>query len=50
MSNRTKANYEEYYDIIEPIDSGAYGHVYKGREKTTKELRAIKVISLFFIK
>ena len=46
MSNRTKENYEEYYEIIKIIDSGAYGHVYSGREKTTKELRAIKVISL----
>jgi len=46
MSNRTKKNYKEYYEIVEIIDSGAYGHVYSGREKKTKELRAIKVISL----
>ena len=46
MSDRTKKNYEEYYEIIKLIDSGAYGYVYKGREKETKELRAIKVISL----
>ena len=46
MSDRTKTNYEEYYEKIKLIDSGVYGHVYKGREKSTKELRAIKVISL----
>jgi len=46
MSDRTNVNYEEYYEIIKLIDSGAYGYVYKGREKETKELRAIKVISL----
>jgi serine/threonine-protein kinase ULK/ATG1 len=46
MSDRTNKDYKEYYEIIEPIDSGAYGHVYKGRDKVTKELRAIKVISL----
>ena len=50
MSDRIKTNYEEYYEIIKLIDSGAYGHVYKGREKSTKELRAIKVISLEKIK
>ena len=50
MSDRIKTNYKEYYEIIEPIDSGAYGYVYKGREKSTKELRAIKVISLEKIK
>ena len=46
MSDRIKKNYKEYYEIIELIDSGEYGYVYKGREKSTKELRAIKVISL----
>jgi len=44
--DRTNKNYEEYYEIIKIIDSGAYGNVYEGREKETKELRAIKVISL----
>ena len=46
MSDRTKKNYKEYYEIIEVIGSVAYGLVYKGRDKITKELRAIKVISL----
>ena len=50
MSDRTKRDYKEYYEIIKLIDSGAYGKVYKGRDKTTKELRAIKVISLEKIK
>jgi len=46
MSYRTKKNYEEYYEIIEVINSDAFGYIYKGRDKLTKELRAIKVISL----
>jgi len=50
MSDRTKENYEEYYEVIEVIGIGGYGCVYKGREKKTKELRAIKVISLEQIK
>ena len=50
MIDRIKKNYEEYYEIIEVIGIGAYGHVYKGRDKTTKELRAIKIISLEKIK
>jgi len=44
-SNKNK-NYNDYYDIIEGIDSGGYGTVYKGREKKKNELRAIKVINL----
>ena len=50
MSDRKKKNYKEYYEIIEEIGSGAYGHVYKGKDKRAKELRAIKVISLETIK
>jgi len=50
MTDRTKKDFREYYEIIEEIDSGAYGHVYKGRDKITKELRAIKIISLEKIK
>jgi len=46
MSDRTKKNYKEYYEIIEIIDIDAYGYVYKGRDKITKELRAIKAIPL----
>ena len=50
MSDRTKKNYKEYYDIIEVIGIGGYGCAYKGIEKATKELRAIKVKSLEKIK
>ena len=46
MSDRTKKNYKNYYEIIEVIGFGGGGYVYKGKEKATKELRAIKVISL----
>jgi len=45
-SNRIKENYEKYYEKIEVIGIGGYGIVYKGIEKRTKDLRAIKVISL----
>ena len=44
MSDRTKKDYKEYYEIIEFIGSGGNGYVCKGREKETKELRAIKVM------
>ena len=44
MSERTKQNYEEYYEIIKVIGIGGYGCVHKGRERKTKELRAIKVM------
>ena len=50
MSERSKKNYEEYYEKIDVIGVGGYGCVYKGREKETKELRAIKVMSLEKIK
>ena len=46
MSDRTKKDYKEYYEIIDDIGFGGFGYVYKGREKETKELRAIKVMSL----
>ena len=46
MNERSNKNYKDYYDIIEDIDSGGYGTVYKGREKKKNELRAIKVMNL----
>ena len=46
MAEKTNRNYNDYYDIIRGIDSGAYGTVYKGREKKKNELRAIKVMNL----
>ena len=50
MIERSNKNYEDYYEIIKVIDRGGYGIVYKGREKESKELRAIKVINLNKIK
>jgi len=46
MAERSNKNYNDYYDIIGGIDSGGYGTVYKGREKKTNEIRAIKVMNL----
>ena len=46
MTERSRKNYEDYYEIIDVIDSGGYGTVYKGRKKEKNELRAIKVINL----
>ena len=50
MTERSKQNYEKYYDIIELIGIGSYGPVYKGKDKKTKELRAIKVMDFKKIK
>ena len=33
MEERIKQDYREYYDILEIIGYGAYGVVYKGKEK-----------------
>ena len=46
MVERTKQSYEEFYETIKVIGTGGYGLVYKGRDKETKELRAIKVIDI----
>ena len=46
MSERANKNYEDYYDMMKVIGSGAYGTVLKGKEKGKDELRAIKVIDL----
>ena len=50
MTERASKNYEEYYETIKFIDNGAFGTVYKGKEKGKDELRAIKGISLQKIK
>ena len=50
MSERIKQDYKEYYEIIDTIGKGAYGFVYKGKEKNTNEIRAIKVMDLVKIK
>ena len=44
MKERSKQNYKEYYELQEIIGGGGFGTVYKGIDKETKELRAIKVI------
>ena len=46
MDERPNKNYKDYYELIEGIDSGGYGTVYKGREKEKNEIRAIKVMNL----
>ena len=46
MEERIKQSYKEYYEPIEIIGTGGYGYVYKGRDKNTKELRAIKVLDI----
>ena len=46
MAERVKKSYKEYYEPIEIIGTGGYGYVYKGRDKKTKELRAIKVMNI----
>jgi len=44
MTERSKQNYNDYYETINVIRICRYGYVYKGRDKETKELRAIKVM------
>jgi len=39
-------NYKNYYEIKSVIGKGRYGKVYKGINKKTKELRAIKVMEI----
>ena len=47
MEERIKDDYTKYYDKIDIIGNGAFGYVYKGKEKIKKdEYRAIKVIDL----
>ena len=50
MSERRMKNYEEYYELIKVIGTGGFGCIYKGRDRKTKELRAIKIISIEKIK
>ena len=45
IDDRTKENYNKYYETIESIGNGAYGYIFKGKDKKTDELRAIKVIN-----
>ena len=46
MNERINEDYTKYYEIKGAIGGGAFGIVYKGIEKKTKELRAMKVINL----
>ena len=46
MIQRSKKNYKDFYEILDVIGKGGYGCIYKGRDKKTKELRAIKVIAI----
>ena len=46
MTERSKQNYKDYYETIEMIGEGGYGCVYKGREKETNEIRAIKIMEI----
>ena len=46
MIERAKQDYKIYYDILDTIGIGHYGTVFKGKEKETNELRAIKVMEL----
>ena len=50
MSERSTQDYRKYYDNFENIGNGAYGCVYKGRDKETGEFRAIKVMKFDEIK
>jgi len=44
MTERAEQSYEEYYENLKVIGTGGYGCIYKGIDKKTKELRAIKVM------
>ena len=46
MTERSTQDYKIYYDILDGKGSGGFSTVFKGKEKKTNELRAIKVIDL----
>ena len=46
MKERSAQDYKIYYDILDGKGSGGFATVFKGKEKKTNELRAIKVIDL----
>jgi len=46
MEERQKEDFEKYYEVIKVIGNGAYGFVYKGKEKSKNKLVAIKVMDL----
>ena len=42
--NERYEEYTKYYELGELIDNGAFGYVYKGKDKRNNEPRAIKII------
>ena len=46
MTERSTQDYKIYYDILDIKGSGGFATVFKGKEKKSNELRAIKVIDL----
>ena len=46
MTERATQDYKIYYNVLEYKGSGGFSTVFKGKEKKTNELRAIKVIDL----
>ncbi len=42
-NNKINDNYKNYYDIISEIGKGQFGKVFKGINKKTGEIRAIKI-------
>ena len=50
MNERSNDDYKKYYNTMDVIGSGGFGTVFKGMEKGTNELRAIKIIELDKIK
>ena len=46
-SNRINDDYKKYYEIYDKIGRGAFGYVYKVKDKKTNELRAMKIIDFY---
>ena len=44
--DRTKEDYENYYEKIKKIGKGSFGIVYKVKDKKTNEFKAIKIIDI----
>ena len=44
MEERSQKDFRTYYDILGIIGCGAYGNVFKGKEKKSNELRVIKMM------
>jgi serine/threonine protein kinase len=50
MNKKPICGFRKYYDNLEVIGKGAFGIVYKGRNKKSNKFRAIKVIQLDILK